>query len=67
LTIKNLNRRRTALFGAAVGVLRAAAAGRIMQAMLFRVSPSDAVALTIAPAVLSWSAMAAGPNQQTLG
>jgi predicted permease len=43
---------RTALIGTALGLLAAAAAGRVVQAMLFGVSPQDAVALTIAPAVI---------------
>ena len=43
---------RTALVGAAVGLVAAAAASRVAQAMLFGVSPLDALALTIAPAVI---------------
>src|SRR5262249_20472199 len=43
---------RTALIGTALGLIAAAAAGRVGQAMLFGVSPPDAVALTIAPAVI---------------
>ena len=42
----------TALVGAGIGLAAAGAAGRVMQAMLFGVSPVDAVALTIAPAVI---------------
>jgi predicted permease len=43
---------RTALVGAGLGLGAAAAAARMVQAMLFGVSPMDAVALTIAPAVI---------------
>jgi putative ABC transport system permease protein len=43
---------RTALVGAGIGLVVAAAAGRIVQAILFGVSPLDAVALAIAPAVI---------------
>jgi putative ABC transport system permease protein len=50
---------RTALVGAGIGVATAAATGRIMQAMLFGVSPLDAVALTIAPAMILVVAIAA--------
>jgi ABC-type antimicrobial peptide transport system permease subunit len=50
---------RTALAGAGIGLVTAVAAGRIMQAMLFGVSPLDAVALTIAPAVILVVAVAA--------
>src|SRR5262249_37592944 len=37
---------RTALIGTALGLIAAAAAGRMAEAMLFGVSPQDAVALT---------------------
>src|SRR5262245_7722560 len=50
---------RTALVGAGIGLVTAAAAGRIMQAMLFGVSPLDAVALTAAPAMILVVAVAA--------
>jgi putative ABC transport system permease protein len=50
---------RTALAGAGIGLVTAVAAGGIMQAMLFGVSPLDAVALTIAPAVILVVAVAA--------
>ena len=50
---------RTALVGAGIGLVTAAAAGRMMQAMLFGVSPLDAVALTTAPAVIFVVAVAA--------
>jgi putative ABC transport system permease protein len=50
---------RTALVGAGIGLVTAAAAGRIMQAMLFGVSPLDAVALTTAPALILAVAVAA--------
>jgi putative ABC transport system permease protein len=50
---------RTALVGGGIGLITAAAAGRIMQAMLFGVSPLDAVALTIAPVVILVVAVAA--------
>jgi len=50
---------RTALVGSGIGLLTAAAAGRIMQAMLFGVSPLDAVALTAAPAMILVVAVAA--------
>jgi putative ABC transport system permease protein len=50
---------RTALVGAGIGLVTAAAAGRIMQAMLFGVSPLDAVALTTAPALILVVAVAA--------
>jgi ABC-type antimicrobial peptide transport system permease subunit len=50
---------RTALDGAGIGLVAAAGAGRIMQAMLFGVSPMDAVALTTAPAVILVVAVAA--------
>ena len=43
---------RTALVGAGLGLVAAAAAGRVVQAMLFSVSPLDAVALITAPAVI---------------
>ena len=43
---------RTALVGAGLGLVAAAAAGRVLQAMLFGVSPLDGAALTIAPAVI---------------
>jgi putative ABC transport system permease protein len=50
---------RTALVGAGIGVVATAAAGRAMQAMLFGVSPVDAIALTIAPAMILAVAIAA--------
>ena len=50
---------RTALVGAGIGLVTAAAAGRVMQAMLFGVSPLDAVALTTAPAMILVVAVAA--------
>jgi putative ABC transport system permease protein len=50
---------RTALVGTGIGLVTAAAAGRIMQAMLFGVSPLDAVALTTAPAMILVVAVAA--------
>jgi ABC-type antimicrobial peptide transport system permease subunit len=50
---------RTVLVGAGIGLVTTAAAGRIMQAMLFGVSPMDAVALTIAPAMILVVAVAA--------
>ena len=50
---------RTALVGAGIGLVTAAAAGRIMQAMLFGVSPLDAIALTTAPAMILVVAVAA--------
>jgi len=50
---------RTALVGAGIGLVTAAATGRIMQAMLFGVSPLDAVALTTAPAMMLVVAVAA--------
>jgi len=50
---------RTALVGASTGLVTAAAAGRIMRAMLFGVSPLDAVALIVAPAVILVVALAA--------
>jgi len=50
---------RTALVGAGIGLVTAAATGRIMQAMLFGVSPLDAVALTTAPAMILIVAVAA--------
>jgi len=50
---------RTALVGAGIGLVTAAGAGRVMQAMLFGVSPMDAVALTTAPAVILVVAVAA--------
>jgi ABC-type antimicrobial peptide transport system permease subunit len=43
---------RTALVGAGLGLVAAAAAGRVVQAMLFGVSPLDALAVTVAPAVI---------------
>jgi len=43
---------RTALVGAGLGLVAAAAAGRVVQAMLFGVSPLDAVAVVAAPAVI---------------
>ena len=43
---------RTALIGVGLGLIAAAAAGRMVQAMLFGVSPLDAVAITLAPAVI---------------
>ena len=43
---------RTALVGAGLGLAAAAAAGRAVQAMLFGVSPLDAVAVMVAPAVI---------------
>jgi len=43
---------RTALIGVGLGLIAAAAAGRVVQAMLFGVSPLDAVAITLAPAVI---------------
>lgn len=42
----------TALVGAGLGLVAAAFAGRVMQAMLFGVSPLDAVAVTVAPVVI---------------
>jgi len=50
---------RTALVGAGIGLVSAAAAGRIMQALLFGVSPLDAIALTAAPALILVVAVAA--------
>jgi putative ABC transport system permease protein len=50
---------RTAVVGAGIGLVAAAAGGRIVGAMLFGVSPLDAVALTIAPAVILVVAVAA--------
>jgi putative ABC transport system permease protein len=50
---------RTALAGAGVGLAAAAAGGHIVQAMLFGVTPLDAVALAIAPAVILVVAVAA--------
>ncbi len=50
---------RTALAGAAVGMIAAVASGRIMQAMLFEVSPVDGVALAAAPAAVVLVAIAA--------
>jgi putative ABC transport system permease protein len=49
----------TALVGAGIGLVTAAAAGRIMRAMLFGVSPLDGVALTTAPAMILVVAVAA--------
>jgi putative ABC transport system permease protein len=43
---------RTALVGAGIGLATAAATSRIIQAMLFGVSPLDAVALILAPATI---------------
>ena len=43
---------RTVLVGAGVGVIAAAAGGRLVQAMLFGVSPLDAAALGIAPTAI---------------
>jgi len=50
---------RTALVGAGLGLVAAAAAGRVVQAMLFGVSPLDTVAVTVAPAVILILAVAA--------
>jgi putative ABC transport system permease protein len=50
---------RTAVVGAGIGLVAAAAGGRIVGAMLFGVGPLDAVALTIAPAVILVVAVAA--------
>jgi hypothetical protein len=50
---------RTALAGAGIGLVTAAAAGRMIRAMLFGVSPLDPVALTIAPVVIFVVAVAA--------
>jgi putative ABC transport system permease protein len=50
---------RTALVGIGIGLVAAAGAGRIMQAMLFGVSPLDGVALTIAPVAILIVAIAA--------
>jgi len=50
---------RTALAGAGSGLVAAAAAGRIVRAMLFGVSPLDAVALAAAPALILVVAVAA--------
>jgi putative ABC transport system permease protein len=50
---------RTALVGAGLGLVAAAAAGRVVQTMLFGVSPLDAAALTIAPAVILFLAVTA--------
>jgi putative ABC transport system permease protein len=50
---------RTALAGAGSGLVAAAAAGRIVRAMLFGVSPLDAVALAVAPALILVVAVAA--------
>jgi hypothetical protein len=50
---------RTALVGAGVGLVAAAAAGRVVQAMLFGVSPLDAIAVAAAPAVILILAIAA--------
>jgi putative ABC transport system permease protein len=50
---------RTALAGTTIGLVTAAGAGRVMQAMLFGVSPLDPVALTIAPAAILVVAVAA--------
>ena len=43
---------RMALVGASLGLAAAAAAGRVVQAMLFGVTPLDTVAVTIAPALI---------------
>jgi len=50
---------RTALVGASLGLAAAAAAGRVVQAMLFGVSPLDTVAVTIAPTLIVGLAIAA--------
>ena len=50
---------RTAFVGAGLGLVAAAAGGRVVQAMLFGVSPLDAVAVTIAPAGILVLAVAA--------
>ena len=55
--ILGVGNRRVA--GAAIGLVLAVGAARIMQTMLFGVSPLDAVALTIAPALMLVVAVAA--------
>ena len=50
---------RTTLVGLAIGVLLAAGLGRLLGALLYRVSPFDPVVLTIAAGVLSTAAMLA--------